>query len=850
MGQRIAKKVLVVGWDAAEWDIIHPLMDRGLMPALEGLINRGTSGKIATLEPPLSPMLWTSIATGKRPYKHGILGFIEPNPEEEGGIRPAMVTSRKVKAVWNMLNQEGIKSHVIGWWPSHPAEPIDGTYISNFYWNVDGKKADFKMTPGTVHPPEKADFYESLRMHTDDVSPAHLLPMIPRLFDVDLKKDNRPKNLAKIIAEAACVHNAATHVLETQDWEFVGVYYNAIDLCGHNFMKYHPPRMEHIDEKSFELYKDVMNSMYRWHDMMLSRLLDLAGEDTTVILLSDHGFHAGDARPRKLPNEPAAPEMEHNPYGVVCLSGPGFRKDELLHSSTLLDITPTILTLFGLPVAKDMDGKVLTGAFEGTVQPTYIDSWEEVPGNDGQHPEGVKAVAPLGDAMIKQLEELGYIEEQPKDEQESVMQAMRENRYFLAKANMDGGRYQQAADLLEGLYKEYPKQFRYSYNLARCLFLQRRYQECETLLAELRSQPENYYRPMLKLMEGRVFLELGQAKKAMRHFKELEKGSLTIAELPNNLGRAYLGMKRYKDALKAFERALKLNSGNPTNYQGIGVCYLHLGQYEKAADAFLQAVGLNFNLPYAHHQLGMCLYHLGLYSDAANAFQVALSQAPGINKARQMLLEIYTKHLPDETLADQYRQELDQYQTETVYVVSGLPRSGTSMMMQMLDAGGLPVFTDQKRTADDNNPKGYYEHQLVRSLARDRSWVRQATGKVVKVIASLLPHLPPGFKYKVIYMDRPFEEVMRSQHEMLVRLGKAKPGVYNTELEERFKEHVQTIQKWLPAQQNIDICYISYADAIESPLETAQNVASFLEMDLDTQAMAAAVDPSLYREKA
>ena len=117
------KKVLLIGWDAADWRAIHPLVDQGKMPAMEHFINHGVIGDLATLQPVLSPMLWTSIATGKRPYKNGVHGFTEPDPVT-GGIRPVTNLSRKTKAIWNILNQQGLKSNVVGWWPSNPAEPI------------------------------------------------------------------------------------------------------------------------------------------------------------------------------------------------------------------------------------------------------------------------------------------------------------------------------------------------------------------------------------------------------------------------------------------------------------------------------------------------------------------------------------------------------------------------------------------------------------------------------------------------------------------------------------------------------------------------------------------------------
>ncbi len=118
------RKVLLIGWDAADWEHINPLLDQGLLPTLEGLINRGVMGNLATLQPVLSPMLWNSVATGKLADKHGIHGFIEPDPVH-GGARPYTSTSRKVKALWNILRQSGLRSNVVGWWASHPAEPIN-----------------------------------------------------------------------------------------------------------------------------------------------------------------------------------------------------------------------------------------------------------------------------------------------------------------------------------------------------------------------------------------------------------------------------------------------------------------------------------------------------------------------------------------------------------------------------------------------------------------------------------------------------------------------------------------------------------------------------------------------------
>src|SRR2546430_8341636 len=149
------RKVLLIGWDAADWEHINPLLEEGLMPTLDALINRGVMGNLATLQPVLSPMLWNSVATGKFADKHGIHGFIEPDPVN-GGARPYTSTSRKCKAVWNILSQSGLRSNVVGWGASHPAEPINWTGVTNAFCGgrFDPRKGR-GLSQGGIPPPER-----------------------------------------------------------------------------------------------------------------------------------------------------------------------------------------------------------------------------------------------------------------------------------------------------------------------------------------------------------------------------------------------------------------------------------------------------------------------------------------------------------------------------------------------------------------------------------------------------------------------------------------------------------------------------------------------------------------------
>ena len=186
-----------------------------------------------------------------------------------------------------------------------------------------------------------------------------------------------------------------------------------------------------------------------------------------------------------------------------------------------------------------------------------------------------------------------------------------------------------------------------------------------------------------------------------------------------------------------------------------------------------------------------------------------------------------------------------------ITVVSGLPRSGTSMMMKALEAGGLSVVTDAQRTADEDNPKGYYEMERVKQMDKgDTVWLADAQGKVVKVISALLEHLPPGYSYRVIFMQRAMPEVLASQKKMLERRGEPTDRVSDEELTRLFSKHVQKVETWLRGQPNFQVLYVDYNRMLAAALPYVRQVNQFLGGLLDEQRMAEVVDPTLYRNRA
>ena len=186
--------------------------------------------------------------------------------------------------------------------------------------------------------------------------------------------------------------------------------------------------------------------------------------------------------------------------------------------------------------------------------------------------------------------------------------------------------------------------------------------------------------------------------------------------------------------------------------------------------------------------------------------------------------------------------------TDSITIVSGLPRSGTSMMMNMLEAGGMDVVVDNEREADEDNPKGYFELEAVKKIKENNSWLSDAEGNVVKMVSMLLYELPVDRKYKVIFMKRNMDEMLLSQQKMLERKNE-KNIATNEELKNLYNTHLNDIHRWLQEQEHIEVLYVSYNDILDNPHESIQGINLFLDNQLDCQKMMQVVDQSLYRNR-
>ena len=645
MPKALAKKVLLIGWDAADWIILKPLIDQGLMPTFASLLKRGVSGNISTLQPILSPMLWNSIATGKQPEQHGIYGFVEPRPDGSG-IRPVTSTSRNCKAIWNILSQNGLRSNVVNWFASFPAEKINGVVVTDRYCTqASVQPAKRCVGPAMVHPSELVPALAELVVDPTRLDAETILSFIPEGGKVDQEKDDRVRKLALLIAKMTTIHAAACRVMVEHPWDFMAVYYDAIDHFGHTFMPYHPPAMEGIDPKDAEIYGQCVTGCYQFHDMMLGAMLKYAGPETTVILVSDHGFHSEEYRPGT--DGYKNPVSWHRPYGVVVAAGPGIRKNDQLTGANLLDIAPTVLSLFGLPVGADMDGRQWIEIFDPPIQEKVqsIESWESVPGEDGMHPEDVREDPIAASEAIKQLVDLGYVEPPDEDVEKQVANTVRSMKYNRAIALTYSRQREKAIPIWQELIEQakHPKAKQdYKLELATCLMRMGRHEEVEKLVYSL--GPKALRMPVVLMLLATVRLHQERGEEALKHL-QTAAGMIPddTPQLVAQLGQAYLQMHQWNKAHEQFELAIEQDDGNAIAYFGLAELSNLRGQHERALGYALRAIELIDSVPAGHYHLGVALSKLNMIDEAILALETFFQLAPTATKGRKLLDELYQK---------------------------------------------------------------------------------------------------------------------------------------------------------------------------------------------------------------
>jgi predicted AlkP superfamily phosphohydrolase/phosphomutase/tetratricopeptide (TPR) repeat protein len=445
--------ITVIGVDSADWDLLEPLMEAGALPHLRALRDRGAWGTLRSMTPTLSPILWTTVATGRLPEDHNVLDFLMNDPST-GQEVPISRLFRKVKTLWNIASDLDISNMTVGWWATWPAERVTGQMVTD---RVAYSLFDIPVgSPlfGATYPeslfeeirdllvPEESITYEDLRAIAD--VPQAEFDRARAGLDTPGGYKDPISHLIKILASTQSYHRIALHLLTRHHPKLGLVYFEGLDEVNHRFAHFMPPEMGLVrgtPPALLSAYKDAVLSFYRFQDRLIGDLVEASGDDAIIMVVSDHGFANGQERPTDIPPDiEGKPGRWHTLDGVIIAAGPPIRAGHVTSKMNLLDVTPTILALMGLPAAADMPGRAITELIDPQAGPRVAQV--PVPSYDalGEPLQtGTAAFESTQDPeVVSKLQALGYIQSGASAQQSGTpTYHINAGRIFLEKHDLD-----------------------------------------------------------------------------------------------------------------------------------------------------------------------------------------------------------------------------------------------------------------------------------------------------------------------------------------------------------------------------------------------------------------------------
>jgi tetratricopeptide (TPR) repeat protein len=512
------------------------------------------------------------------------------------------------------------------------------------------------------------------------------------------------------------------------------------------------------------------------------------------------------------------------------------------------------------------------------------------------------------DELMQQFAALGYIDDPDKDKATLALDAEVEQKYNLARHYMWLQKHDEAIDLYRQIVALRPWETRFLAQMAESLFRGGYFRQAINVL-ETSFQLEQNRNVSILLTWGKALIALGEKEAGMSRLLLAEKQRVAEPGIYVQLGDLYLKIKQFEHAERNFEAAVRLDQESAMAWQGLSTVFCRRGENEKVVDAALKAVGLVHRLPQAHFNLGIALARTGNASRAIVAFETVLQFRPNHYNAHRWLARLYRmqadgtekfiRHyaaIERARSATRVEKKRKQERAEVLFelpaipgekerleillrerpdpdnplkkidktfvIVSGLPRSGTSLLMQMLEAGGLPAQTDGNREADENNPNGYFEWEALKQIGRHRSLL-DADGmedRAIKAVSAIIQKLPRKYSYKVVFMLRPIDEVVASQHKMLEGVGTDSEAIDSEaidnesidseELARRLEGHRAEVLAWLSRAANMECLLLDYPELVSQPQQAVEKLSGFLGDKLkNPEAMLAVVDPALHRNR-
>ncbi len=480
------RRVLVVGWNGADWELLSELVARGFMPNLQKLMAAGTYGELTSLTPLLSPLIWTTVATGEPPEIHGILDFLEVDAAS-GARVPVTSRKRRVPALWNMASAAGLTVGVSGWWASWPVEAVNGVLVSDrLFFLLSDAPGD--APPGTVvFPPEQEASFRGLaeraKVETDAKAVAAFLPLRLSRLEESLAQRRGMADpvdgFRRVLVGTRVYMGSALKVAEARP-HLLMAYCIGTDEVGHLLAPYLPPALPGTDPELVQVARLAVERYFAVVDRWLGRLLEHCPlSECAVLVVSDHGFKWGADRPREFSGVAAATAaLWHRPKGIFVVAGSGVSgKGRVGQPASVYDVTPTVATLLGLPLGISWPGKPLPGVTARTGERV---AWKELVPPESYQPK-VQEVKPSAE-YVAQLKALGYLE--GGETQGGASSNTEGELNNLGLLHLEAGRLSEAEEAFRKAIAANPTYASPHYNLRRLYFQVGRYEEADRELLE------------------------------------------------------------------------------------------------------------------------------------------------------------------------------------------------------------------------------------------------------------------------------------------------------------------------------------------------------------------------------
>ncbi len=534
---RPSGKLLVLGIDGLDPQTIDLLMSEGRMPNFATLRQKGAYGRLLSAKPLLSPIIWTTIATGKPPSEHKIGHFVAVN-QETGEQIPVTSQMRGVKALWNIMSEADKRVDVVGWWATWPAEDINGTVVSDhtcYHFLFDDGATGAEEMTGIISPPDRQTELLAMVRRPGDLGVDEVRPFA----EVSAEELSRPFDFAEdlshfkwALATANSYKAIAKRLWQSDRPDALLLYIEGVDSTSHLFG--HLFRSTGLGGELAEQqqrYGMTVEKMYEFADRVVGEFLEIIDDDTTLVVLSDHGFQLGQLHddPSKTRDMRRVSERFHRIEGILYMYGRGVKEHVRLESPALLDVAPTLLALAGLPPARDMSGRVLSEAFIDSVSLPRVASYE---GGATDLASLSHQSAPVDPQILEHLKSLGYLDTaSPTGERN------------LAAIHFENGRYQEAITEFQKIIKEKPEDGALRASLGGALGAVGRYDEALVALAEAERlsplNPEIYHnRGVIYERQGKRDKAIAQYRSALRYGSGYEPSRSALLRLT---GKASVG---------------------------------------------------------------------------------------------------------------------------------------------------------------------------------------------------------------------------------------------------------------------------------------------------------------------